>query len=179
MHLFTKTLASALLCAAVLTAHLPAAAQSLPATTAQLAGTSLHGQARLRVIVHVYDAGLYVTPGFSATHLFAQPFALTIVAGRAFKSASIMRQMVKEFKRLDLPEAQLASYESLLAKAMPDVEESDALTGVYTPAKGWALSLNGKPLGQWNDDAFAKAFFNIFLGDNASQNGVRDALLKR
>ncbi len=178
MRFFGHHLA-ALLCVAALAAHLPTHAQNLPTTTAQLAGATLNGQARLRVIVHVYDAGLYVRPGFNAAQLYAQPFALTIVAGRSFKSGSIMRQMVKELKRQDLPDATVQQYDALLAKVMPDVEEDDALTGVFTPSKGWTLSLNAKPLAQWSDEAFAKAFFNIFLGDNTSQPGVRDPMLKR
>lgn len=178
MTLFTPILV-ATIAAMVLSIAMPAGAQTMPATTPQLAGATLHGQARLRVIVHVYDAGLYVKPGFNAAQLYAAPFALTIVAGRSFKSGSIMRQMVKELKRQDLPEAAVTAYEALLAKAMPDVGENDALTGVFTPNKGWALSLNSTPLAQWNDDAFAKAFFNIFLGENTSQPGVRDPMLKR
>jgi Chalcone isomerase-like len=58
------------------------------------------------------------------------------------------------------------------------VQEGDTLTGVFTPKQGWSLHFKGKVIGQWADDAFAKAFFNIWIGPKASQDSVRSELLK-
>jgi Chalcone isomerase-like len=153
-------------------------AQSMPSTTPHLQGASQMGQSRLRFIVHVYDAALYAPAGFKAENPFAQAMALAVAPGRAFRAESILKQIVKELKRQDLPEATIVKYESEFAAVLPAVEEGDTLTGVFTPKQGWALWFKGKRIGQWADEAFAKAFFNIWLGANASQAVVRSELLK-
>ncbi len=153
-------------------------AQSMPATTPHLPNATQHGQSRLRFIIHVYDAALYAPAGFNPAQPYAQPIALAVAPARAFRAESILRQMVKELKRQELPEALVAKYEEQFAAVLPAVQEGDTLTGVYTPKQGWALWFKGKAIGQWADDAFAKAFFNIWLGNNASQPAVRSELLK-
>lgn len=155
-----------------------ASAQTMPTSTPHLSNAPLLGQSRLRFVIHVYDAALYAPAGFNAAQPFAQTFALAVAPARAFKAESIVRQLVKELKRQDLSPAQIAKYEVDFAAVLPAVEEGDTLTGVYTPKQGWALWFKGKRIGQWSDDAFAKAFFNIWLGENASQPAVRDDLLK-
>ena len=155
-----------------------ALAQSMPSTTPHLQGASQLGQSRLRFIVHVYDAALYTPATFNAAQPYAQPLALAVTPGRAFRAESILKQMVKELKRQDLTEATIAKYETELASVLPAVEEGDTLTGVFTPKQGWALWFKGKRIGQWVDEPFAKAFFNIWLGANASQTNVRSDLLK-
>ncbi len=153
-------------------------AQSMPATTPHLPDAKQHGQSRLRFIIHVYDAALYAPSGFNAAQPFAQPLALAVAPARAFRAESILKQMVKELKRQELPETTIAKYEAEFAAVLPAVEEGDTLTGVFTPKQGWALWFKGKRIGQWADESFAKAFFNIWLGANASQTAVRSELLK-
>ena len=157
---------------------LPLLAQTMPPATPHLQDAKQHGQTRLRFFIHVYDAALYVPPGFSAAQPFAQPIALAVAPARSFKAESILKQMVKELKRQDLPEATIAKYETEFAAVLPAVEEGDTLTGVFTPKQGWALWFKGKRIGQWADEAFGKAFFNIWLGANASQTSVRSELLR-
>jgi hypothetical protein len=149
-----------------------------PAVNHHLPGATLHGKARLRVIVHVYDAALYAPKNFNAALPYAQAMALSVKVGRAFRSTTIVRQMVKEMSRQNLPAATIAEYEKTFSSIMPSVEENDTLTGVYTPKNGWSLWFKGKQLGEWADDAFAKAFFDIWLGENTSQPDVRQELLR-
>jgi Chalcone isomerase-like len=153
-------------------------AQAMPVSSPHLLEAKQHGQSRLRFIIHVYDAALYVSPGFSAAQPFAQPIALAVTPARAFRAESILKQMVKELKRQELSEAVIAKYEAEFAAVLPAVEDGDTLTGVFTPKQGWALWFKGKRIGQWADEAFARAFFNIWIGPNASQTRVRSELLK-
>jgi Chalcone isomerase-like len=168
--------ALAMLAALLLSAQV--AAQSMPATTAHLPDAKQHGQSRLRFIIHVYDAALYVPAGFNAAQPFAQPIALAVAPARAFRAESILKQMVKELKRQELPDQLIVKYESEFASVLPAVEEGDTLTGVFAPKQGWSLWFKGKRIGQWADESFGKAFFNIWLGANASQSSVRNELLK-
>ena len=154
------------------------AAQTMPSTTPHLAGASLHGQSRLRVIVHVYDTALYVPAGFVVSQAFAQPIALAIRSARTVKAHSLVGQIMKELKRQALPVATLAKYEAELTAVMPAAQPGDTLTGVYTPSTGWALYFKDQRLAQWNDEAFGKAFFNIWLGEQTSELGMRSDLLK-
>jgi hypothetical protein len=169
-----------LLFAMLLGTLLGGAAQAIdkPAVNPHLPGATLHGKARLRVIVHVYDAALYGTKNFNTAQPYAQPIALSVKVGRAFRSTTIVRQMVKEMNRQNLPAATIAEYEKTFSSIMPSVEENDTLTGVYTPKSGWSLWFKGKQLGEWADDVFARAFFDIWLGENTSQPDVRKELLR-
>jgi Chalcone isomerase-like len=153
-------------------------AVEMPSTNPHLPNTTLHGKTRLRVIVHVYDAALYGTKNFNTAQPYAQPIALSVKVGRAFRNTTIVRQMVKEMNRQNLPAATIASYEKTFAEIMPSVEENDTLTVVYTPKSGWSLWFKGKQLGEWADDVFARAFFDIWLGENTSQPDLRKALLR-
>jgi hypothetical protein len=153
-------------------------AQTMPPTTPHLLEAKQHGQSRLRFIIHVYDAALYVPAGFNAAQPYAQPIALAVAPARAFRSESILKQMVKELRRQELPDSVIVKYESEFAAVLPAVEEGDTLTGVFAPKQGWSLWFKGKRIGQWADEAFGKAFFNIWLGANASQSSVRSELLK-
>ena len=154
-------------------------AQTLAQTTQQLAGAKLYGQTRLRVIVHVYDAGLYVPAGFNAAKPYATPLALVVSPGRAFRAETVVKQLGKELARQpNLTPAQVEQFSQAFAAVMPALEEDVPLTGVYTPGAGWALFHKGAAIGKWADEAFAKAFFDIWLGANVSQSTVKQELLR-
>jgi hypothetical protein len=147
-------------------------------TNPHLPNPALHGKSHLRVIVHIYDAALYAHQNFNATQPYTYPMALSVKVGRPFRSTTIVRQMVKEMSRQNLPATTIASYEKTFSNIVPSVEENDTLTGVYTPKAGWSLWFKGKQLGEWQDDQFAKAFFDIWLGENTSQPDMRKQLLR-
>ena len=153
--------------------------QNLPNTLTQLPGVSLFGQANLRFIIQIYDVGLYTSTGFDASKPYARPLALVVSPARGFQAQTVLRQLSKELARQpSITEAQLNKYTQQFAAVLPALEENQPLTGIYTPNQGWALHYKGLQIGQWSDDTFAKAFFDIWLGAHTSQAPVRQALLR-
>jgi hypothetical protein len=59
----------------------------------------------------------------------------------------------------------------------PDVKEGDRLTGEYKPGHGATFYLGDRLLGTIADDAFAAAFFDIWLSPKTSEPGLRAQLL--
>jgi hypothetical protein len=60
----------------------------------------------------------------------------------------------------------------------PDVEAGDRLTGVRIPGSGVAFYKGTRRLGQIDDEAFADAFFGIWLHPATRAPDLRARLLK-
>lgn len=155
-----------------------ALAQAMPAVTTHLPNAKLVGQARLRVLILIYDAGLYAPAGFNAANPYATPIALEVNPARAFRSTTVVSRLETELQRQkNLSETQVAKYVAAFSAVMPAMEENVPLTGVYQPKQGWTLFHKGVAIGKWADDTFARAFFDIWLGADTSQPAVRQSLM--
>ena len=153
-------------------------AQSMPATIMHLPNAKLVGQARLRVLILIYDAGLYAPAGFNAANPYATPIALEVNPARAFRASTVVSRLETELQRQkNLSETQIAKYVAAFSAVMPAMEENVPLTGVYQPKQGWTLFHKGVAIGKWADDTFARAFFDIWLGADTSQPAVRQSLM--
>jgi hypothetical protein len=165
--------------------NLQAIAQPLPAPslppelrvalpTAQRAGTT-----RLRVWgFDVYDASLWVAPGFRAETWAQGAFALELRYLRAFDGDDIARRSLDEMARGgSMSRTQETDWMRAMQPVFPDVKKGDRITGVYDPGKGARFFYNGAPHGDVNDAAFAERFFAIWLGQRTSEPAMRAALL--
>ena len=185
MAITTKTVAACAIaaCAAGLfyTDNAAASTPTAAATTAQapLAGTRLSGQARHRVWgFEVYDAALWVTPGFSAQAPERSAFALELHYLRDFSARDIASRSITEMRRSGpLTHEQAAQWQKALESTLPDVRKGDRLTGVNQPGQPTAFWLNGKSIGDIAGADFAKRFFGIWLNPQTSAPALRDALL--
>ena len=139
----------------------------------------LLGGGRLRVFgFQVYDARLWAAPGFRVDSFASQALALELSYLRAFEGQAIAERSITEMRRAapvsdDLAEQWLAA----LRRVLPDVKKGDRIMGVHRPGVGAAFWMNGKPLGEIRDAAFAKRFFGIWLAPGTSEPGLRNALL--
>ena len=116
----------------------------------------------------------------SVTNLFAQPFALRLTYARSLKGVRIAESSAEELARLQLgTAAQRAQWLQRMTALFPDVEENDAITGLYLPGVGAKFYFNQQPLGIIEDDAFARAFFAIWLDARTRAPDLRAALLNR
>ena len=143
---------------------------------------TVKGQGRLRMYgFHIYDAQLLLPPqGLPDERLTAHPFALDLRYARAFRAADIARRTREEMERLEAgTAAERGAWEMQLARLLPDVRANDHLTGVYQPGRGTTFLLNGVPLGEIGGEAFAQAFFAIWLDPRTSAPEVRQSLLGR
>lgn len=137
------------------------------------------GQARLRFWgLDVYDATLWVAPGFRSADYAAHGFALQLNYLRNFEGADIARRSLEEMRRLaSLSPAQVSRWQSALASLLPNVRPGDRLTGVHRPGRSALFLLNDAPLGEIGDAEFSRLFFGIWLASQTSEPALRQALL--
>ena len=184
------------LCAALLlTTSLPQAqtsAASVEPVTASNAANDMHADLRELLPQHklsgkgrltvwgfdVYDASLWVTPGFKADKLTAVPFALELAYLRDFTNTDIAERSIAEMRRsATVSDAQAKAWTTDMLRVIPNVKKGDRIMGVYRPGTGATFLVNGKLAGQILDAEFARLFFGIWLSAKTSEPKVRSALL--
>lgn len=139
----------------------------------------LSGKARLTIWgFDVYDASLWVTPGFKADKLTALPFALELAYLRDFTNADIAERSIVEMRRsATISDAQAKAWTVAMLRVIPNVKKGDRIMGVYRPGTGAAFLVNGKSAGEIMDAEFARLFFGIWLSPKTSEPKLRSALL--
>ena len=176
MHSPSKTIAACALWAFTvgLFGMNSALAQPAELPTAKLTGTS-----KLRVFgFEIYDARLWVTPGFKRSDYSQTASALELTYLRNFKGAVIAERSLKEMRRVEpFSETLAKQWLADMTAAFPDVKVDDRLTGIYTPGVGLRLLFNDKPLTELKDPVFARVFMGIWLSPKTSEPAMRDALL--
>jgi hypothetical protein len=181
-HTATSFQRRELLAASAAWLALPAAAQSIapwPEIRAALPEARLVGTSRLRVWgFDVYDAQLWVTPGFRASQYDRHPLALSLGYLRALKGHLIAERSLKEMRGLaDISRAQSDTWLRAMTQIFPDVNVQDRLTGLHQLDVGARFWLNGQPLGEVADARFSSLFFGIWLAPGSSEPGLRKDLL--
>jgi len=97
----------------------------------------------------VYQASLWVTPGFSAAGYAQSPFALELTYLRDFKGADIAKRSIAEMRRqAPLSSAQESAWETQMRTLFPDVKIGDRITGVHQPGLGAVF---------WHNAAWARS----------------------
>ncbi len=137
------------------------------------------GGTRLKVWgFDIYDASLWVTPGFRADGWAQRPLALELRYLRNFDGEDIARRSLDEIKRAGpVSDAQATLWMREMKGAFPDVRKGDRLVGVYEPEVGVRFFHNGTPTAPIADPQFAQRFFAIWLGAKTSEPEMREALL--
>jgi hypothetical protein len=138
------------------------------------------GQARLTVFgFSVYDARLWVAPGFRRSTFADHALALELTYLRDFTGADIAKRSLQEMRRAEPIDAgQAALWQDALGRLLPDVKAGDKLLGVHHPRRGASFTHNGKPVGEIADPRFSRLFFGIWLGITTSEPSLREALLE-
>lgn len=139
----------------------------------------LAGQGQMRFLgLRIYDARLWVGPGFEAQAFAAHPLALELTYHRAFRGQAIAQRSVQEIQRQRaLSSEEAERWTAALAQWLPDVQAGDTLTGVYLPGQGMQLWHGNQELGGLPDTELARHFFGIWLSEQTSEPSMRQALL--
>ena len=137
------------------------------------------GQGRLTWFgLAVYEAALWVTPGFTQRDFDRSEFALELSYLRPLRGADIARRSIEEMRRVEgMSAAQAQRWGEQLLAVLPDVAAGDRITGVHRPGRGASFFVNGKPAGEIADAQFSRRFFGIWLAPTTSEPGLRTALL--
>ena len=156
------------------------AASPLPAEAGVvLPGAQAAGTARMRFLgFGIYDATLWVTPGFRAGSYAQHAHALDLAYLRALDGPAIAERSLTEMQRLGpIAPKQAQSWLAAMTAAFPDVKAGDRLTGLHTPGVGARFWFNGQPRRAVPDPEFSRRFFGIWLADATSEPTLRSQLL--
>ncbi len=145
----------------------------------ELADAQLAGRAKLKVLgFQIYDAALWVTPGFKSKAFAEHAFALELTYLRKVSSEDIASRSIEEMRRsAALSPEQESKWLQQMRQTFPDVQTGDRLTGFHRPGIGASFHFNGKFKGEIRDPAFARLFFGIWLSETTAKPSVRQALL--
>ncbi len=145
----------------------------------EMPGARRAGATRLTVWgFDVYDASLWVTPGFRAGDWSQRPLAIELRYLRSFDGDDIAQRSLDEMRRAaPMSDVQNAQWLRAMKAAFPDVKKGDRLLGVYEPGTGARFFHNGAPTNVVADAQFAQRFFAIWLGPKSSEPAMREALL--
>ena len=160
----------------------PSIAPALPPElTADLPGAQWSGTARLRYFTfNVYDANLWVAPGFSASRYAQSAFGLQLSYLRSLDGKAIAERSITEMRRgASLSAAQEQRWLAAMQAAFPDVKAGDRITGLHQPGVGARFWFNGTTRGAVPDSEFSRLFFGIWLAETTSEPRLRTALLAK
>lgn len=150
-----------------------------PEVTAELPNAVLSGSARMRYLgLQIYDARLWVAPGFQAAAYWNSALVLELRYLRGLYGSAIAQRSLDEMRRSGpiTPAASQAWLEAM-KQVFPDVQSGDRITGLHSPGVGARFWLNGQPRPAVPDAEFSRLFFGIWLSEKTSEPRLRAELL--
>ena len=152
-----------------------------PEFAAELPSAQWTGTARMRYFTfNVYDAALWVAPGFSASRYAQSALGLQLTYLRSLDGQAIAERSLVEMRRsASLTPAQEQRWLAAMQDAFPNVKAGDRITGLHQPGIGARFWFNGMARGTVRDTEFSRLFFGIWLSENTSEPGLRTALLAK
>ena len=150
-----------------------------PEVQAQLPQAKPAGSTRMRFFgLSLYDARLWVAPGFAPAHYAASPLALELRYLRALNGNAIAERALQEMQRGGpLDRAAEQRWLQAMVGTFPDVNAGDRLTGLHQPEGGARFYFNGQLRSTVADSAFSERFFGIWLAPWTSEPRLRGELL--
>ncbi|WP_293950436.1 chalcone isomerase family protein [Sneathiella sp.] len=123
----------------------------------------------------IYEATLYAPGGKWDP---SRPFALSIDYFRALDGRAIADRSVQEMRNQGFTdEVRLAAWHGQMATIFPDVQKGTRLTAIHMPGAETDFYQDGRAIGTIRDAEFGRRFFAIWLAENTSEPGLRQALL--
>jgi len=107
-------------------------------------------------------------------------FALEITYNKSISRERFVDSSIDEIKRLHGSKhnaEKLAMWRKYMEKAFIDVKSGDQLIGVYLPGIGCRFYSQQTLLAEITDEAFANAFFSIWLDPRTKDSNLRQQLL--
>jgi hypothetical protein len=152
-----------------------------PEISSELGGAQLAGSSRMRFFgLSIYDARLWVAPGFRAAAYAQHTLALELTYLRSLSGKAIAERSLKEMRRAGTLATDLEQrWLEAMQDAFLDVKEGDRLTGMHLPSVGARFWFNGQPRAIIRDAEFSRLFFGIWLSDATSEPTLRAELLSR
>lgn len=123
----------------------------------------------------VYEATLYAPQGRWEQ---AKPFALSLKYYHAIEARYIADTSVREIRKQGFSdEVKLAAWNTQMKAIFPDVRPGTVLTAIFLPGQETTFYNGENVIGSIKGDEFGNLFFDIWLGENASEPRLRRELL--
>ena len=110
------------------------------------------------------------------------PFALELTYRRTIRRDELVQTSLDEIQRLSgtaVSAAQLKDWQAQMQRAFVDVEPGQRITGVFLPGRGVQFFVDQRLPYTVDDEAFARAFFAIWLDPRTRNPQLRAQLLGR
>lgn len=157
-------------------------AQTMPSPEVRsaLPTATLGGAGRMRFFgLNIYDARLWVTPGFKPGNYAQNALALELNYLRDLSGQAIAERSLKEMRRAGaIAPEQAQRWLEAMQLAFPDVKAGDRITGMHDPQKGASFWFNGQARSAIADQEFSRLFFGIWLSPATSEPALREQLLQ-
>lgn len=127
--------------------------------------------------LHIYDAGLWVKPGWTAERFAQQPLILDLLYARTLSGERIAERSLTEMQRSGRVGAQGGAWLTRMKALFPDVNAGDRITGWLVPGEAARFAVNRRPVGEVSDPLFAELFFGIWLSPETSEPDLRRRLI--
>jgi hypothetical protein len=147
-----------------------------PEVSTYVTARTAYGQATLhKLFMKIYDSALWTdAKTWSMNHVFA----LSIRYGMNFTVKELSDRSFEEMAHAaPVSKEQRAAFAPQLARAFHDVHPGDVITAVFLPGRGAVFYYNGLKTATLTDIAFAKRFFDIWLGVATTEPELRRQLL--
>lgn len=108
------------------------------------------------------------------------PFALELTYRRTISRGDLVQTSLDEIQRLSgsaVRPAQLKDWQAQMQRAFVDVEPGQRITGVFLPGRGVQFFVDQRLQYRVEDEAFARAFFAIWLDPRTRNPQLRAQLL--
>ena len=150
------------------------------AVRAHVDDARLAGEGRLTWLgFTVYDARLFVPPGFDARDPYAQRFVLELTYARRLSGRSIADTSRDEIARLGYgSESDRDRWHRAMERIFPDVDNGRRIAGVNLPGRGARFYVDGRFIGAIEEPEFARGFFAIWLDERTRVPALRADLLR-
>ena len=136
----------------------------------------LIGQGTLKVLMwEVYDLQLFTdgTP-FS----WSNKFMLEFDYSRELKKESVIDASLKEFKlQPNVTDKDIKAWEVYLEQVIQPVQKGTKASVMWVPEGQIVFNYEGSPTSTIENEDFARAFLNIWLGEKTSRPKLRSQLL--
>ena len=136
----------------------------------------LIGEGTLKVLMwEVYDLRLY-TDGTAFT--WQDKFMLEFDYSRELKKESVIDASLKEFKlQPNVSDKNIGAWEAYLEQVIQPVQKGEKATVQWVPEGQIIFHYEGSKPTTIENELFARAFLNIWLGDKTSRPKLRSQLL--
>ena len=128
--------------------------------------------------LQIYDARLWVAPGFQPAAYWNSTLVLELRYLRGLFGSSIAQRSLDEMRRSGpIAPAAAQAWLEAMKQVFPDVQSGDRIAGLHSPGEGARFWLNGQPRPAVRDAEFSRLFFGIWLSDKTSEPRLRNELL--